>query len=92
MMPGFMPGTKYEQNEILLKKGDVIFMYTDGVTEAENPEKEILTEEKLEKIINDCNFGDSKDLLMSLRRQIEVFADGAEQSDDITMLALRVNF
>ncbi|MCL2638034.1 MAG: PP2C family protein-serine/threonine phosphatase [Oscillospiraceae bacterium] len=90
MMPGFMEGTKYEQDEIELKKGDVLFLYTDGVTEAENPAKEILTEEKLEKIINECEHSDAKGLLTFLRERIEAFADGAEQSDDITMLALRI--
>ncbi|MCL2698048.1 MAG: PP2C family protein-serine/threonine phosphatase [Oscillospiraceae bacterium] len=90
MMPGFMEETKYEQDEILLKKDDVIFMYTDGVTEAENPAKEILTKENLEKIINECKYGDVKELLTFLRKEIEIFADGAEQSDDITMLALKI--
>jgi len=90
LMPGFMEGTKYEQDETEMKKGDVLFLYTDGVTEAENPAREIFTNEKLESIINECKYSDTKDLLTFMRKQIEIFADGAEQSDDITMLALRI--
>ena len=89
-MPGFMPGTKYQQDEITLKKGDVLFLYTDGVTEAENPGKEMLSEERLHSIINECNFSCAKDLLDFTRARVDDFAGGAEQFDDITMLALNI--
>jgi len=90
LMPGFMPDTIYEQEETILQKDDVLFLYTDGVTEAENPGKELLSEERLKDIINEREFTSAKDLLDSIRVRVDVFADGAEQFDDITMLALKI--
>ena len=90
LMPGFMPGTKYEQDETTLQKGDVLFLYTDGVTEAENLQKEQFTDERLKDIANKCDLISSKELLNFTRTIIDEFADGAEQFDDITMLALKI--
>jgi len=90
LMPGFMPGTKYEQEEITLQKGDTLFLYTDGVTEAENPSKETLSEQRLHSIINECNSTSAKELLDFVRAKVDDFADGEEQFDDITMLALNI--
>jgi len=90
LMPGFMPDTKYKQEEINLQKGDVLFLYTDGITEAENLGNELLSENRLKSIINECEFGSSKDLLDFVRAKVDEFAKGAEQFDDITMLALGI--
>ena len=90
LMPGFMSGTTYVQDEIILQKGDVLFMYTDGVTEAENTENVLFTEERLRSQINECECSSSKIILTYLRDKIDIFAGDAEQSDDITMLSLRI--
>jgi len=90
LMPGFMPGTVYEQEEVLLQKGDVLFLYTDGVTEAENPAREQFTVQQLEKVINECDYNSAKELLDFIRTKVDDFANGAEQFDDITMLALGI--
>jgi sigma-B regulation protein RsbU (phosphoserine phosphatase) len=90
LMPGFMPGTVYEQDETRLHKGYTLLLYTDGVTEAENPGKELFTEEKLKLLANGGKHSLAKDMLTDLRNEIELFANGAEQSDDITMLALTI--
>jgi serine phosphatase RsbU (regulator of sigma subunit) len=89
-MPGFMENTKYVQDEITLQKGDTLFLYTDGVTEAENPAQEALGEEFLKSLINQCKFNSAENLLTITREEITAFADGAEQFDDITMLALMI--
>jgi len=89
LMPGFLPGTEYEQDEIVLQKGDVLFLYTDGVTEAENPGKEQFTDKRLLDITNQCDIISAKELLNFTRIKIDEFVDEAEQFDDITMLALR---
>ena len=90
LMPGFMPGTIYEQEETYLQKGSVLFLYTDGVTEAENPGREQLSEQRLKSILNEREFSSAKGLLDFIRVKIDVFADSAEQFDDITMLALKI--
>jgi len=89
-MPGFMPGTKYEQKETTLQKGDVLFLYTDGVTDAENPGREPFTNNRLISTINECDYGCAKDILDFVRAKVDDFADGEEQFDDITMLALNI--
>ena len=90
--PGFilagMEGIRYKTGELDLAPGDKIFLYTDGVTEANDPENAMYGESRLADYLN-AHAGDGyADLLKGLRADIERFADGAEQSDDITMLIL----
>ena len=82
----------FKQQSIKLKKGDKIFMYTDGVTEALNPTNELYGEERL---INCLNRSDKnlpvEDLLAFVRADVNTHVNGADQSDDITMVILKVN-
>ena len=91
LMLGFMEGSQYVSDEITLRNGDILFLYTDGVTEAENPENELFSEERLITIINGHEFNNLKGLLATIRHKIDSFANGADQSDDITMLALKIS-
>ncbi len=84
-----MDGTPYKQNEVVLKPGDELFLYTDGVTEAMNPNNKLFTEARLLEIISAKGGGDLKELLYAVKLGIDEFASGAEQADDITMLSLR---
>lgn len=87
---GVRPKTHYEQKELQMSKGDVLFMYTDGVTEAENNEGELYSNERLEEFLNSTKKDlQLEEILAEVRQSIKVHADGAKQSDDITMLALR---
>ena len=91
--PGlFMAGMediKYEQHEIILAPGDEIFLYTDGVTEAVNTEYQLFSEARLLSIANSYQDLKLQDFTTAIKQEIDAFADGAEQADDITMLALR---
>jgi sigma-B regulation protein RsbU (phosphoserine phosphatase) len=89
LMLAFMETAVYREDEIILNPGDELFLYTDGITEAMNNEKELFTEERLGETINHCPDIPLKDFIVFLKREIDQFADGAEQTDDITMLALR---
>ena len=55
---GFMQGYNYKQGELKLEKGDIVLYYTDGITEAENPNKELFGFERLEKVIYDNRYND----------------------------------
>ena len=70
----------------------MIFAYTDGVNEAMNENHEEYTSERLLKFMNgtDCR-ADLKDLLAAVKADVAEHVGDAEQSDDITMLALRRN-
>ena len=81
---------QYEQKELQMDKGDILFMYTDGVTEAENVDKVLYSNERLEEFLNTTDqTAPLEELLASMRKSIKDYAGAAEQSDDITMLALR---
>ena len=87
---GVRAKTQYEQQTLQMSEGDVLYMYTDGVTEAENVEKELYSNERLEEFLNstDKNLA-LEELLAQVRQSIKNHAGDAQQSDDITMLALR---
>ncbi len=84
-----MEGIRYKTQELKLLPGDIIFLYTDGVTEAMNAGKELYGEERLFDTLNKAEFSDMKELCGLVRADIDAFSGDGEQFDDITMLALR---
>ena len=86
---GAMENMKFENRTITMKPGDVIFLYTDGVTEAMNPQKQLFSESRLKETLHKLHEKDIKDLIHGLRDEIYSFAQGESQSDDITMMALK---
>ena len=89
VLAGF-EGTVYTQEEISLSDGDVIFMYTDGVTEAMDKDSELFSDPRLLSVINDNRDLCIRELLVKIKAEVYFFADGAEQADDITMLMLGI--
>jgi sigma-B regulation protein RsbU (phosphoserine phosphatase) len=83
-----MEGMRYTQDEITLKPGDRLFMYTDGVTEAMNAGHELFAEARLLDAIKENAGRPIRELLSAVKSKVDEFADGAEQADDITMLIL----
>ncbi len=88
---GAMDGVKYTEGHIRLCNGDILFAYTDGVTEAENSYNSLFGATRLLDSVNRfINFGLSG-LLSCVKGDVDMFAGGAPQSDDITMLAISYN-
>lgn len=86
-----MNGIKYKSEEFKMEHGDKIFLYTDGVTEAINVNKEQFGEERLlNSIKSHCN-DKMNDLCHNVKSDLDIFVDGNEQFDDITMLAFKYN-
>ena len=89
--PGFvlagMDGIPYVSDTIQLKHGARIFLYTDGVTEAQNPAHELFGEERLLQSLGRYGKMPLQQMLEAVRGDIDAFAGEAEQFDDITMLA-----
>jgi sigma-B regulation protein RsbU (phosphoserine phosphatase) len=81
---------KYTEHEIMLGAGDVICLYTDGVTEAMNPENELFSDPRLLNTANQYIKLSVKELVAKIKEEVDNFADGAEQADDITVLALEI--
>lgn len=79
----------FTENSIALKDKDYFVYYTDGVTEAMDPQGEMFGKERLkESLMRNAN-KTPKELINNLIAEIQVFAKGAEQSDDITILCLK---
>jgi len=85
-----MDDTRYHSNRIQLMPGDMLFLYTDGIVEAENAGGDFYGKERLKAFL-DANAGmPLRTLIDRFRDDIAAFAGGAGQSDDITMMALRI--
>jgi sigma-B regulation protein RsbU (phosphoserine phosphatase) len=83
---GLFSGFPYEGQSMTLAKGDGFYIYTDGVTEAEDRSKELYSDEKLLELIRRCMTLRSKDIVEESFADLARHADGADQSDDITVL------
>ncbi|MBI1803174.1 MAG: SpoIIE family protein phosphatase [Ignavibacteria bacterium] len=86
---GKIPGLPFDSTTITLKPGDAIFMYTDGVTEAMNPGKDLFEEPRLIECLSQGKDKQLTDLLQCIHTELKTFAATEPQSDDITMLSLR---
>jgi sigma-B regulation protein RsbU (phosphoserine phosphatase) len=85
-----MDDSRYHSREMRLDSGDMLFLYTDGIVEAADSSGVLYGKERLRSFLNANADGDLTDMLPRLRADIAAFTGGAEQSDDITMLAIRV--
>ncbi|MBS1370820.1 MAG: SpoIIE family protein phosphatase [Lentisphaeria bacterium] len=88
---GVVPGASYSTGTIALGAGDTMVLYTDGVTEAENPAHESFGSGALLRVLAYCPGASVAKLGEEILRAVDQFAGGAEQTDDITMLILRFN-
>ena len=86
---GVSKKAKYHTREFELHPGDCVFVYTDGVPEANNVSGKMFGEERLAATLNQDPEQSPKDLIHRLHDAVERFAGGAEQFDDITMLCLK---
>lgn len=86
-----MEETAYTQQELYIKPGDTIFLYTDGITEANNRENCLYGELRLEQALNRNPALPPEEVITSIWEDVKLFQGDAEQFDDITMLALRYN-
>lgn len=92
-----MDGIQYREQEIQLEKGDILYLYTDGVTEAMNINGKMYGNNRLLKLLSSVedNPGSSAEngivesICHLVIKNVTGFAEGAEQSDDITMLCIR---
>lgn len=87
---GSMPGAEYGTGSYQMSRDEMIFMYTDGISEAEDRNKNLYGEKRLEKLLSNNNDLDPKIISESVLHDLDSFASGAEQADDITMLVLKI--
>jgi sigma-B regulation protein RsbU (phosphoserine phosphatase) len=86
---GLIEGRNYTESEHHPRWGSRILMYTDGISEACNPNDE-LYDTRLFKLMGTCQSSDASSLATATLEDVEAFVDGATQSDDITLMVVQV--
>ena len=87
---GFLRDQEYRQMTQLIDPGDIIVLYTDGVTEVFNGEDELFGEDRLKKIIADNSQLCAKEIKNKIIEAVKDFALDKEQQDDITLVVIKV--
>ena len=86
------PNTQYVEQSCTLDPGTLLLLYTDGLTEAKNVERQAFGRPRIQKVLEQFRLGSDLSLyklVSTLSEEAHVFAGEAPQSDDLTMLALR---
>ena len=86
---GIFEDNKFEIYETILQPGDIIYAYTDGVTEAINDSNDVYGEERLSNCLNNITSTEPSEIAQSVKKSIKEYTD--LQSDDITMLIFKYN-
>jgi serine phosphatase RsbU (regulator of sigma subunit) len=87
---GLFPGLEYEGEQIDNIKGRPLFIYTDGLNEAENLQQEQFGDDRLLSILRTIPFDSAQQVIETLKVQVEAHRNGAEPNDDLTMMCLKV--
>ena len=85
---GGMEGVRYREYTLQMEPGSMIFVYTDGVAEATDLNKEMFGTERMITALNTAPNAAPEEILRIVRKQVDAFAGEAEQFDDLTMLCL----
>jgi len=89
MPVGVMRDLPFREHEFQLNPGDSFFVYTDGVVEATDADKELYGSDRMLQALNRNPDAQPEQMLANISQDIDRFVDGAEQFDDITMLCFR---
>ena len=89
LLLGVEMNARYTANELTLLPGDTLFLYTDGLTEAENIRKELFGERRALETAAISGTLTASEQMERMQQAVHTFVDGAEQSDDLTLLVIR---
>jgi sigma-B regulation protein RsbU (phosphoserine phosphatase) len=90
MPVGLFDLARYEEGRVDLASGDVLVCYSDGISEATNTAGDLWEEEELEHVLRQSARCPASELVEKIVRAADAYAAGAEQSDDMTVVALRI--
>lgn len=88
---GLWPGLEYEGEEIDSIKNRPLFIYTDGLNEAENPQQEQFGDDRLLEVLRRTHFENAQQVIESMKQEVEAYRNGAEPNDDFTMMCVNVS-
>ena len=92
---GFLPDQKYRQQTTTLQPGDVLVLYTDGITEARSPEKEksvedkLFDEDRLVKVIKKSASLSAREIQSAILQAVSAHTKNTPQGDDITLVIIK---
>ena len=86
---GGMEGINYKEHNLNFNPGDMIFLYTDGITEANNDYNGFYGEDRLKEIVNKYKDEDLSKIITEIKDDVDSFCDNQNQFDDVTMLILK---
>jgi len=86
---GVISGMQYQDYTLQFDPGDSIFVYTDGVPEANNPSDALYGLQRLEAALGGLENPSPQDVLRTVRADVDAFVGAAKQFDDLTMLCMR---
>ena len=89
ILVGINEYAEYQVTTLKLQKNDVFVLYTDGVTEAMNPDHEVYSDERFQNLLNTTDTSSAQSVVTAIKDSVKIFADGAAQSDDLTLLVFR---
>ncbi|GAH81132.1 unnamed protein product, partial [marine sediment metagenome] len=87
---GAFAEARFQEKEIILRKGDVVVFYTDGVVEAIDNNNQQFGMERLIKIFHDKPYLQATQLVELIKKEVEQFTEGQPQFDDFTLVVLKV--
>jgi len=87
---GLWPGLEFEGEEIADISGCPLFVYTDGLNEAENRQQEQFGDDHLQNLLKETPFESSQQIVEMFCREVELHRDGAEPNDDLTLMCVRI--
>ena len=88
-MLGALPGISFEEENTPINQGDLLVLYSDGITEAENEVEEEFGESRLIKVISEHLDKPASVLIETIVEAVKSFAGETPQSDDITLVAIK---
>ena len=87
---GLWPEVEYVGESVEFFKDRLLFLYTDGLNEAEDPEQHQFGDERLLDILRHTHFNSAKQVIEAMTREVERHRNGAEPNDDLTMMCMKL--
>ena len=89
VMLGILPMAQFEEDTVQLNSGDVLVLFSDGVTEAADPEDNEFGEERLAALVASLRDRPAQEIVEEIHKAVAVYTQGAPPADDITVLVAR---
>ena len=89
IVAGAIDDYEFTEDTLQLEKGDTLLLFTDGVTEAIDKDEKDYGDERLRKLLGQCSKLSCQEIVDKVKADVKAFVGEAEQSDDITLLALK---